>query len=51
MESWNVVFLVSYDCYYSVALPHGAMGWPEVCDCGVFLSYSPTYLVLFVCLI
>ena len=23
-------------CYYecSVALPHGAVGWPAVCDCG-----------------
>ena len=24
-------------CYYkcSVALPHGAMGWSAVCDCGI----------------
>ena len=26
-------------CYYkcSVALPHGAMGWSAVCDCGISL--------------
>ena len=25
-------------CYYKgpVALPHGAMGWSGVCDCGIF---------------
>ena len=27
------VFLVSRDC--CVALPHGAMGWSAVCDCGI----------------
>ena len=27
------VFLVSCDCY--VALPHGAMGWSAVYDCGI----------------
>ena len=30
-----VVFLVSCDCYWSVALPQGAIGWSEVCDCGI----------------
>ena len=30
-----VVFLVSCDCYWPVALPHGAMSWSEVCDCGI----------------
>ena len=23
-----------------VALPHGAILWSAVCDCGIFLSYS-----------
>ena len=27
-----IVFLMSSDCYCSVALPHGAVG---VCDCGI----------------
>ena len=22
--------------YYSVALPHAALVWPAVCDCGIF---------------
>ena len=29
------VFLVSCECYCSVALPHGAVGWSAVCDCGI----------------
>ena len=29
-----LVFLVSCDCYLSVALPYGALGWYAVCDCG-----------------
>ena len=29
------VFLVSCDCYCSVALPHGAVGWSAVCGCGI----------------
>ena len=29
------VFLMSCYCYCSVALPHGAMGWSAVCDCGI----------------
>ena len=24
----------------SVALPHGAVGWSAVCDCGITSSYS-----------
>ena len=31
---------MSFDCYCSVFLPHGAMGWSAVCDCGISLSYS-----------
>ena len=34
------LLLLSYRsmyCYYksTVALPHGAVGWPAVCDCGI----------------
>ena len=29
---------MSYDC--SVVLPHGAVGWSAVCDCGISGSYS-----------
>ena len=31
-----IVVLQMY-CYYkfSVALPHGAVGWSAVCDCGI----------------
>ena len=34
-------------CYYkwSVALPRGAVGWSEVCDCGISWSYSLTFCV------
>ena len=34
-----IVFFVSGGCYYSVYLPHGAMSWYQVCDCGISLSY------------
>ena len=34
------ISLVSSDCYCSVALPNGVVGWPAVCDCGISLSYS-----------
>ena len=32
-----VALLLMY-CYYkcSVALPHGAVGWSAVCDCGIY---------------
>ena len=30
-------------CKFSVALLHGALGWPAVCDCGI--SYSLTFLL------
>ena len=29
-------FLKHCGCYCSVALPHGAVGWSAVCDCGIF---------------
>ena len=29
------VFLMSCDSQCSVALPHGAMSWSVMCDCGI----------------
>ena len=29
------VFLVSFGCYHSMPLPHGAVGWSAVSDCGI----------------
>ena len=38
------VFLVSFYCYCSVALPQGAMDWSAVCDCSssifIFTCFS-----------
>ena len=34
MYSWR------YGCYCSFSLPHGAVGWSSVCDCGISGSYS-----------
>ena len=31
-----IVLGVSYNCKCSAALPHGAVGWSVVCDCGIF---------------
>ena len=30
-----IVSLMHRDCYCSVALPHGAVGWSALCDCGI----------------
>ena len=30
-----IVFLVPCYCYCRVALPHDAVGWSAVCDCGI----------------
>ena len=30
-----IVFWVSCYCKCPVALPHGAVGWSAVCDCGI----------------
>ena len=40
------VFLVSCDCYCSVALPHGDVGWSALCDCGISYSYSLAFYAL-----
>ena len=39
-----IIVLQMY-CYYkcSVALPHGAVGWSAVCNCGISWSYSLTF--------
>ena len=29
------VLQMDCDCYCSLTLPHGAMGWSAVCDCGI----------------
>ena len=29
------LFIMSCSCYCSATLPRGAVGWSEVCDCGV----------------
>ena len=43
-----IIFLMSCDCYCSVAHPRGAMGWSAVCDCGIsrFLTYLENYMLL-----
>ena len=41
------VFLVSCDCYRSVALSHSAVGWSVMCDCGmVFTNYTHVRFLL-----
>ena len=39
------VIVFQMNCYYkcSVALPHGAVVWSEVCDCGISWTYSLTF--------
>ena len=41
-----IIVLQKY-CYYkwSVALPHGAVGWSAMCDSGISWSYSFTFLL------
>ena len=38
-----IVVQMSCYCECSVTLPHGAVGWSAVCDCGVYWSYSLTF--------
>ena len=39
-----IIFLYMY-CYYkfSVTLPHGAVGWSAVCDCGISRTPDPDF--------
>ena len=30
-----MLYCKSFEHAYFVSLPHGAMGWPAVCDCGI----------------
>ena len=34
------LYLMSYYCKCPVTVPHGAVGWSAVCDCGISCSYS-----------
>ena len=34
-----IVLQMSFYCKCSVTLPHGAVGWSAVCDCGTSRSY------------
>ena len=38
--TYFIAFRKSYYCKCPVVLPHGAMGWSVVCDCGISWSYS-----------
>ena len=46
-ESWLIYLhclkLLSCGRKRSVSLSYGAMGWSEVCNCGISLSYSLTF--------
>ena len=48
MALFCCVFIVSCDCYCSVALPHCAVGWSEVCDCGISGSYPFTFFIFII---
>ena len=39
-----IVLQMYYYSKCSVALPHGALGWSAVCDCGISWLYSLTFL-------
>ena len=39
-DRFAIIALQMYCSYkYSVDLPHDAVGWSAVCDCGISLSY------------
>ena len=42
----TAIIVLQMYCYFkcSVALPHDAVGWSAMCDCGIFLSYSLSVL-------
>ena len=41
-----IVFLITHDCYCSIAYPHGAVGWSAVHNCGICWPDSLITLVL-----
>ena len=34
-KSWLLYFVFLMSCDFDVALPHGAVSWSSVCDCGI----------------
>ena len=40
-----IFFLMSCDCWCSVAIPRRVVGWYVVCACGISLSYSLAFLM------
>ena len=46
-ENWWLyfIFLMSFDCWCSVALPHGAVGWSIWFGCGISLPYLLTFFL------
>ena len=40
------VFRMSCDSQCSVALPHGAVAWSAVCDCGISCLYSLAFFTI-----
>ena len=42
----NIVLQMYCNYKCSVALPHGAVGWTAVCDCGITLLYSPNFYAM-----
>ena len=36
----QILYCKSLGYVYFATLPHGAMGWPAVCDCGISWPYS-----------
>ena len=46
MGKRELVALLCLSSWCPVALPHGAVSWSAVCDCGIFWSYSLTFYIL-----
>ena len=46
------LFLLCYNCHFafhhSFTLPHGAMGWSVVCDCGIVCMFYKKYAMFLV---
>ena len=43
------IIVLQMNFYYKccVALPHGAVGWSAVCDCGIYFLIILTYLCIY----
>ena len=44
-EERDGCFTLCCGCLCGVSLPHGAMGWSAVCDCGISCSCSFTFFI------